>query len=100
MFSSPDALGSSKQARNLFTSGFDLNLLGVISLSWPVCPDLSWSVLISQKNPLGVSLHFWVDWAAVALTVSLLIRGPFSRVLEHRLIVLIIFSHTTACQSS
>ena len=26
-----------------------------------------------------VSLHFWVDWAAVALTVSLLIRGPFSR---------------------
>ena len=26
-----------------------------------------------------VSLHFWVDWAAVALTASLLIRGPFSR---------------------
>ena len=26
-----------------------------------------------------VSLHFWVDWAIVALTASLLIRGPFSR---------------------
>ena len=25
------------------------------------------------------SLHFWVDWSTVALLVSLLIRGPFSR---------------------
>ena len=44
------------------------------------------------------SLQFWVDWATVALLVSLLIRGPFSRVLkQHRLIVL---NYVFSCNNS
>ena len=43
-----------------------------------------------------VSLHFWVDWAAVALTVCHFSSAALFRVLEHRLIVLIcVFSHNS-----